>query len=66
MARIFERMGHKVKVIYPQSVKPFVQVHKNNMRDAAATAMAASHQGVSTVMVKSEEQLDLQAIHRMQ
>jgi len=64
-ARMFERMGHKVKVISPQYVKPFVQVHKNDMRDAAAIAMAASHQGVPSVMVKSEEQLDLQAIHRV-
>ncbi|MEG7403150.1 IS110 family transposase, partial [Providencia stuartii] len=30
----FEKLGHKVKVISPQYVKPFVRGHKNDGNDA--------------------------------
>ena len=64
-ARQFKKMGHQVKLISPQYVKPFVQVNKNDQRDAAAIATAASLPSIPSVSVKSEEQLDLQAIHRV-
>ena len=64
-ARQFMAMGHQVKLISPQYVKPFVQVNKNDQRDAAAIALAASLSSIPSVSVKSEEQLDLQAIHRV-
>lgn len=64
-ARQFMAMGHQVKLISPQYVKPFVQVNKNDQRDAAAIALAASLPSIPSVSVKSEEQLDLQAIHRV-
>ena len=64
-ARQFMAMGHQVKLISPQYVKPFVQVNKNDQRDAAAIALAASLPSIPSVSVKSEDQLDLQAIHRV-
>ena len=45
-------------------VKPYVKVHKNDDRDAEAIAEAATRPTMSFVMVKSEAQLDMQAIHR--
>lgn len=64
-ARQFMKMGHQVKLLAPHYVKPFVQVNKNDQRDAAAIALAASLPSIPSVSVKSEEQLDLQAIHRV-
>lgn len=64
-ARQFELLGHAVKVIHPAYVKPFVQMHKNDQRDAQAIAEAAVRPNIPAVTVKSQEQLDLQAIHRV-
>lgn len=64
-ARQFEALGHTVKVIHPAYVKPFVQMHKNDQRDAQAIAEAAVRPNIPSVNVKSQEQLDLQAIHRV-
>ena len=58
-------LGHAVKVIHPAYVKPFVQMHKNDQRDAQAIAEAAVRPNIPAVSVKSQEQLDLQAIHRV-
>lgn len=64
-ARQFQSLGHAVKVIHPAYVKPFVQMHKNDQRDAQAIAEAAVRPNIPAVSVKSQEQLDLQAIHRV-
>ncbi|GGO62851.1 hypothetical protein GCM10011315_42820 [Roseovarius pacificus] len=42
----------------------YVKVHKNDDRDAEAIAEAATRPTMSFVAIKSEEQLDLQALHR--
>jgi transposase len=49
-----------VKIIHPKYVKPFVQVNKNDARDAQAIAEAAAR---PTLAIKSIEQQDVQAIH---
>jgi len=64
-ARQFKAMGHEVKLMSPQYVKPFVRVNKNDMRDAEAISLAAFIPSTPSVSIKSEEQLDLQAIHRV-
>ncbi|WP_370277703.1 IS110 family transposase [Pontibacterium sp.] len=64
-AREFEALGHQVKLIPPQYVKPFVQVNKNDVRDAQAIAEAAARPATPTVPQKSVEQQDIQAIHRV-
>lgn len=64
-ARKITELGHEVKIIAPQYVKPFVQVHKNDARDAQAIAEAAARPAMPSVAQKSVEQLDLQALHRI-
>ncbi len=62
-AREILALGHQVQLIPPQQVKPFVQGHKNDARDAQGIAEAASRPKTSSVTVKSEAQLDIQALH---
>ena len=64
-ARIFQSHGHEVKLIAPQFVKPFVKSNKNDAADAEAIAEAAQRPTMRFVPIKSVEQQDLQAIHRM-
>ena len=64
-ARKAKELGHRVKMIHPKYVKPFVQVHKNDQRDAHAIAEAAARPSMPSVAHKSIEQLDLQAVHRV-
>lgn len=64
-ARAIKELGHDVKVIPAQYVKPFVQVNKNDARDAQAIAEAAARPNIKGIAVKSVEQQDLQAIHRI-
>lgn len=64
-ARAISALGHQVKIIHPRYVKPFVQVHKNDQRDAAAIAEAAARPAMPSVAPKSVDQLDIQALHRV-
>lgn len=64
-ARQIKALGYEVKIIAPQHVKPFVQVHKNDARDAMAIAEAAVRPNVPSVAQKSVEQLNLQGLHRV-
>ncbi|MFC4349195.1 IS110 family transposase [Kordiimonas lipolytica] len=63
-ARKFEELGHKVKVISPQYVKPFVRRQKNDGNDAEAICTAARQPHIPSVPKKSIEQQDIQALHR--
>lgn len=64
-AREIKKLGHEVKVIPAQYVKPFVQVNKNDARDAQAIAEAAARPSIKGIALKSIEQQDLQALHRV-
>ena len=61
--RQFEALGHTVKVIAPQYVKPFVK-HQKNQNDAEAICTALMLPNMKFVPTKSEEQQDIQALHR--
>ena len=63
-ARKFEALGHAVKVISPQYVKPFVRRQKNDGNDAEAIATAARQPHIPLVPKKTVEQQDIQALHR--
>ncbi len=63
-ARKFMAMGHKVDLIAPQFVKPFVKSQKNDANDAEAIAEAAMRPSMRFVAVKSVEKQDIQAIHK--
>ena len=63
-ARKFEALGHQVKIISPQYVKPFVRRHKNDGNDAEAICTAARQPHIPLVPKKTVEQQDIQALHR--
>jgi transposase len=58
-------LGHDVRLIPAQYVKPFVKSNKNDFRDAEAIAEAVLRPTMRFVPLKSREQLDLQAFHRV-
>lgn len=57
--------GHDVRLIPGQYVKPFQKGQKNDHRDAEAIAEAVQRATMRFVPIKSAEQLDLQALHRV-
>ena len=57
--------GHKVRLIPAQFVKPFVKSNKNDYLDAEAIAEAGQRPSMRFVLIKTTEQLDLQALHRI-
>ena len=48
----------------PEYVRPYVKSQKNDDRDAEAIAEAATRPTMRFVELKSEEQLDMQTLHR--
>lgn len=64
-AREFTKLGHTTKLISPQFVKPFVKTNKNDMNDAEAITEAASRPNMRFVPIKTQEQQDVQCIHRV-
>jgi transposase len=55
-ARELARLGHKVKLIAPQLVKPYVTRNKNDSRDAEALCEAVSRPHMRFVPAKSADQ----------
>lgn len=64
-ARELARMGHTVKLMPPQHVKAYVKSQKNDQRDAEAICEAVSRPTMRFVEIKSIEQQDMQAVHRV-
>jgi transposase len=58
-------LGHDARLMPAKYVKPFLKGHKNDYRDAEATAEAVQRPTMRFVATKTEEQLDLQALHRV-
>ena len=54
-----------MKQVPPTYAKPFRQGHKNDFRDAHAVAEAVQRPTTRFVPAKTDEQLDLQALHRV-
>ncbi len=63
--RHFQQQGHKVILIPPIHVKPFVQGNKNDRNDAFAISEAARRPRVRSVPPRSVEQTDLILAHRV-
>ena len=57
--------GHEVRLIPAQFVKPFLKSNKNDFLDAEAIAEAVARQNMRFVPIKTDDQLDLQALHRV-
>lgn len=62
--RKLQSMGHDVKLIAPQFVKPFLKSNKNDANDAEAIVEASIRPSMRFVQVKSEWQVELQSLHR--
>jgi transposase len=64
-AREITRLGHTVRLMAPQYVKPYVKRQKNDRADAEAICEAVQRPSMRFVAVKSEEQQSTLAIHRV-
>ncbi len=64
-ARALGQLGHTVKLIPPQFVKPYVKSQKNDANDAEAICEAVGRPNMRFVAVKSTAQQDVQALHRI-
>jgi transposase len=65
IGRRLEALGHDVRLIPAQYVKPFLKGHKNDYRDAEAIAEAVQRPTMHFVRIKTPDQLDLLALHRV-
>ena len=64
-SRLFRSLGYETRMIAAQFVKPFLKSNKNDSLDAEAICEAASRAEMRFVPVRSEEQQDLQNLHRI-
>ncbi len=64
-ARRFSKLGHEVKLMSPQFVKPYVKSNKNDANDAEAICEAVVRPTMRFVSVKNVEQQDVKALHRV-
>jgi transposase len=64
-AREFMKVGHEVKMIAPQFVKPFVKTNKNDANDAEAIVEAGLRPNMRFVPIKTLEQQDMKLIHTL-
>jgi transposase len=65
LTRLLLAQGHDARLMPPTYVKPYVKSQKNDDRDAEAIAEAVTRPTMRFVPVKSVEQLDMQALHRI-
>jgi len=63
-ARKLMALGHKVKLMAPQFVKPYVKSNKNDARDAEAICEAVTRANMRFVAVKNAEQQVVLSMHR--
>lgn len=64
-ARQLQARGYQVRLIAPQFVKPYVKSNKNDANDAEAICEAMSRPSMRFVAIKTIEQQDIQATHRI-
>jgi len=64
LGRLLAAQGHKVRLMSPEYVRPYVKAQKNDDRDAEAIAEAATRPTMRFVALKTEAQLDVQVLHR--
>jgi transposase len=64
LGRIFASHGHDVRLMSPEYVRPYVKAQKNDDRDAEGIAEATTRPTMRFVELKSQDQLDMQTLHR--
>ena len=65
VSRTLRKLGHEPRIIPAIYVKPFVKGQKNDYNDAEAIAEAVVRPNLNFVTEKTQDQLDLQALHRV-
>jgi transposase len=65
LGRALREQGHEVRLIPAQDVKPFVKTNKSDYIDAEAIAEAVCRPTMRFVPIKTDEQLDMQSLHRV-
>lgn len=65
MARAIGKLGHEVRLMSPQFVKPYIKTNKNDYHDAEALCETVGRPTMRFVPVKTVEQQDIQGIHRI-
>ena len=63
-ARKLQALGHTVKLMAPQFVKPYVKSNKNDVADAEAICEAVTRPTMRFVPIKTIDQQSLLALHR--
>jgi transposase len=63
-AQEFQKMGHEVKLIPAQYVKPYVKTNKNDAADADAICEASGRKNMRFTAIKSKEQQTINQIHK--
>jgi transposase len=63
-ARRLQGLGHRVKLMAPQFVRPYVKTNKNDARDAEAICEAVTRPSMRFVPIKTAEQQAILALHR--
>lgn len=63
-ARKLEELGHNVKLMAPQFVKPYVKTNKNDIADAEAICEAVNRPTMRFVPIKNSEQQAVLSLHR--
>ncbi len=63
-AREIEKLGHRVLLMPPAYVKPYVKRNKNDAADAEAICEAVTRPSMRFVAIKSEEQQSALMLHR--
>jgi transposase len=64
-ARKLQGMGHTVRLIAPQFVKPYVKTNKNDAADAEAICEAVARLNMRFVQIKNVEQQSVLSLHRV-
>jgi transposase len=64
-AREITRLGHTVRLMPPQYVKPYVKRHKNDQVDAEAICEAVQRPSMRFVPIKTQQQQSTLVIHRV-
>ena len=65
VSRALRKLGFEPRIIPAMYVKPFLKGQKNDYNDAEAIAEAALRPNLRCVPEKTQDQLDLQALHRV-
>jgi transposase len=65
LGRALREQGHGARLIPAQYVKPYVKTNKTDYIDAEAIAEAVGRPTMRFVPIKSDDQLDLQSLHRV-